>query len=75
MHGKSPPPYIPHVKGEALVPTVENTLLARGSMICLLKENLYQAQYQMQQIANREFKEGDMAYLHLQPIPGHKAYW
>ena len=57
VYGRKPPTYISYMPGETLVAIVDQILQERESMICLLKENLLQAQNKMKKFAGKHRSE------------------
>ena len=54
VYGQKPLTYTSYIPGESLVAVVDQALKDRDSMICLLKENLHQAQSIMKKMANKQ---------------------
>lgn len=73
VYGQNPPTYTSYIPCETSVAAMDQNLRDRNSMVCLLKENLLQAQSRMKKMADklrseRSFEVGDWVYLRLQPF-------
>jgi hypothetical protein len=72
VFGRLPPTMVEYEAGTTTVAQVDDSLTTRDSILWALKQNLTEAQNHMKQQADqhqteREFAEGDMVFLRLQP--------
>ena len=72
LYGYPPPMHIPYFRGDSSVHDVNESLLAQGAMMDVLKHHLGRAQKRMKQQhdrhrSDRQFALGDWVYLKLQP--------
>lgn len=72
VSGRLPPSLLDYVAGTATIPTVNDLLLQRTSILQALKENLQRAQQRMHDQANTKrrditFQINDCVYLRLRP--------
>lgn len=72
MYGQPAPVHIPYLLGDSMVEAVDRSLQHKEAIIKMLQYHLQTAQHQMKQLADkgrsgREFKEGDLVFLKLQP--------
>jgi hypothetical protein len=72
VYGQKPPSVLSYLLDTSKVQVVDQTLIVREDILCILKENLVMAHYRMKQQADqgcseRQFVEGDQVFLRLQP--------